>query len=393
MLEQDELKRAAMVAQGERAQGRLLYVVTEDWYFLSHRLPMARAARAAGFEVHVATRVQNGAAAIEAEGFILHPVPFARGRLSPISALSLVRALRRVVRDVDPDLCHFVSLQASIQGSIAALGTRAASVSALGGLGYTFSSPRPKARLLRPFVSTLLRVMTNRPRRVALVQNPDDRDCLISLGVASEHIKLIPGSGVDVEALQPLPEPSGPIKVAFVGRLIEDKGIRTLIEAHRLLRRRGSDIELLIAGTPDPANPASIGEQEAAAWNREPGISWLGHVEDIANLWARAHFAALPSYGEGLPKSLLEAAACGRAMVASDVSGCREIVRDGESGILVPARDPAALADAVARLAASPALCCAYGAAARRLAVEKFSAAAIGKQAVELYDGLVEAGA
>jgi glycosyltransferase involved in cell wall biosynthesis len=393
MLEQAELRRAAIVAQGERALGRLLYVVTEDWYFLSHRLPMARAARAAGFEVHVATRVQDGTAAIEAEGFVLHPVPFARGRLSPISALRLIRALRRVIRDVDPDLCHFVSLQASIQGSIAALGARAAAVSALGGLGYTFSSPRPKARLLRPFVSFLLRVMTNQPRRLALVQNPDDRDCLISIGVATGQIKLIPGSGVDVETLQPLPEPPGPIKVAFVGRLLEDKGIRTLIEAHRLLRHRGSDIELLIAGTPDPANPASIGEQEAAAWNREPGVSWLGHVDDIAKLWARAHFAVLPSYSEGLPKSLLEAAACGRAMIAADVSGCREIVRDGESGLLVPPRDPAALADAVARLAASPALCCAYGAAARQLAIEKFSADAIGKQTVALYKSLVETGA
>ena len=382
-----------MVAQGERAQGRLLYVVTEDWYFLSHRLPMARAARAAGFEVHVATRVQSGAAAIEAEGFVLHPVPFARGRLSPISALSLIRALRRVIRDVDPDLCHFVSLEASVQGSLAALGTRAASVSALGGLGYTFSSPRPKARLLRPFVSALLRTLTNRPRRLALVQNPDDRDCLISIGVAPERIRLIGGSGVDVETLQPLPEPQGAIKVAFVGRLIEDKGIRTLVDAHRLLRRRGIDVELLIAGTPDPANPASIDEREAAEWNREPGISWLGHVENIAKLWERAHFAVLPSYSEGLPKSLLEAAACGRAMVASDVSGCREIVRDGETGLLVPARDPAALADAVARLAASPALCCAYGAAARRLAVAAFSADAIGKQTVALYKSLVGAGA
>ena len=123
-----------------------------------------------------------------------------------------------------------------------------------------------------------------------------------------------------------MPEPPGAPTIAFVGRLLADKGIRTLIEAHRLLRERGSNVELLIAGTPDPANPASVSAQEAAGWSREPGITWLGHVEDISALWARAHIAVLPSRREGLPKSLLEAAACGRPMIATDVPGCREIV-------------------------------------------------------------------
>ena len=364
---------------------RLLYVVTEDWYFLSHRLPMARAARDAGFEVHVATRVVDGAAAIEAEGFVLHPVPFARGNLSPLATLGTIRALRNVYRRVAPDVAHHVSLQSTVLGSLAGLGQHVSCVNALTGLGYTYTSGGAKALLLRPVLSALLRVLLNRPRQAVLVQNPDDRDGLLSLGVAAKRIVTIAGSGVDTDQLKPLPEPPGAITMAFVGRLLADKGIHTLIRAQRLLRQRGTKVELLIAGTPDPANPASVSQQQATDWGREPGTSWLGHVDDIQALWGRAHIAVLPSRREGLPKSLLEAAASGRPMVATDVPGCREVVLPGETGILVPYDDDVALADAIAKLAVAPSLRAQYGAAARKLAVERFSAEAIGRQTVDLY--------
>lgn len=367
---------------------RLLYIVTEDWYFLSHRLPMARAARNAGFEVHVATRTDGGAAAIAAEGFLLHPVPFVRGRLSPAGSLRTILALRRIHRAVAPSIVHHVSLQAVVLGSLAALGKRAKAVNALTGLGYTFTSGG-KALLLRPLMRTLVRLLLDRPGRTVLVQNPDDRDDMLSLGIDAKRIALIPGSGVDVGVLRPLPEPPGPVTIAFVGRLLADKGIHTLIDAHRLLRQRGAAIDLLIAGTPDPANPASAAEQDAAAWNREPGVTWLGHVGDIATVWAHAHIAVLPSRREGLPKSLLEAAACGRPLIATDVPGCREIARPGETGLLVPRDDAPALADAISELAASPERRARLGANARRLAEERYSADAIGRQIVELYRSLV----
>jgi glycosyltransferase involved in cell wall biosynthesis len=371
---------------------RLLYVVTEDWYFLSHRLPMARAARDAGFEVHVATRVVDGAAVIRAEGFALHPVPFVRGRISPFGTVATIRALRGIHRKVAPDLVHHVALQATILGSIAAAGRPVGAVNALTGLGYTFTSGNAKATLLRPILSALIRLLLNRPRQRVLVQNPDDRDSMLSLGIAPQRIVTIPGSGVDVDALQPRPEPPEAPTIAFVGRLLADKGIRTLIAAHRLLRQRSSNVELTIAGTPDPANPASVSEQEVARWSREPGITCLGYVEDISALWARAHIAVLPSRREGLPKSLLEAAACGRPMIATDVPGCREIVVPGETGLLVAYDDPPALARAIESLAAAPELRARYGAAARRLAVARFSAEAIGRQTVDLYRDLVEKG-
>jgi glycosyltransferase involved in cell wall biosynthesis len=263
-------------------------------------------------------------------------------------------------------------------------------VNALTGFGHSFIADTAGARFLRALIGIMLRLLINRPDAVALVQNPDDRASLLALGIAPERIALIPGSGVDIGRLQPSPEPSGPPAMAFVGRLLEDKGIRTLIEAHRLLRRRGLAIELLIAGTPDLANPASVAQAEAEAWGREPGITWLGYVSDIAVLWARAAIAVLPSRREGLPLSLLEAAACGRPIVATDVPGCREIVRPGQTGLLAPADDAAALADAIAELARSADLRARYGDAARRLVVERFSADGIGRQTVDLYRRLVK---
>jgi glycosyltransferase involved in cell wall biosynthesis len=368
----------------------ILYVVSEDWAFLSHRLPMARAARDAGFEVHVATQVGSDAAAIRAEGFALHPVPFRRGGLSPIAAMQTIVALRQVARSVSPGLIHFVGLQCCVLGGLSTLGFNRPQVHALTGLGYTFTGDRSRAGAFRRVLTTTLRLLLNRDNVVALVQNPDDRAAVEGIGVAPGRFTLIPGSGVDTDLLQPLPEPEGPITVGFAGRLLTDKGIRALVAAHRQLRQRGDDIRLLIAGEPDPANPASVSLEEAQAWAREPGITWLGHIDDISLLWRQAHIAALPSHREGLPKSLLEAAAFGRPMVATDAPGCREIVVPDRTGLRVPIEDPTALAEAIARLAASKDLRARYGAAARELVAARMSARAIGEATLQLYQTMID---
>lgn len=364
---------------------RLLYVVSEDWYFLSHRLPMARAAQQMDFEVHVATHVDRGADDIRDRGFILHPVPFARGTRSLPAHLKTILALRRVHAAIRPDLVHHVALVPSMIGLLAMLGRSAASVNALTGMGYLFISRSPAVRAARRIFEFLFRFLINRRRTLALVQNPDDRAALITMGIREEHIVLIPGSGIDTTHFRPLPEPDGPITLGFVGRLLEDKGIRTLLEAHRLLRDKGLDIRLLIAGTLDPANPTSLSLSEAQAWDKAAGVVWLGHVQDVGRVWAQAHIAVLPSRREGLPKSLLEAAACGRPMVASDVPGCREVVIAGETGELAPADDATALAAAIETLYANPEKRVRYGHAARALAESRFSAWEIERQIAALY--------
>ncbi len=368
---------------------RLLYVANEDFAFLLNRLPMARAAREAGFEVHVATNVDKGAEAIEAEGFTLHRIPFQRGGLSPIFAILTILALRRVENKIKPQIVHHSGLQCCVYGSIAALGKKIPIVNAITGLGYIFTSVTWRTRLLKRSLAMLLPWLLNGRQSLVLVQNPDDQADLEKLGVEHERIVLIPGSGVDTDAMQPLPEPEGPITIGFAGRLLTDKGIRAVVAAHGILRNRGHDVNLIIAGNPDPANPASVLLEEAREWGRRPGITWLGHIDDIVSLWQRCHVAVLPSHREGLPMSLLEAAACGRPMVGADAPGCREIVIDDQTGLLVPIENPPALAEAFLRLTSSHELRARYGKAARQIVVDKLSAKIIGNAIVALYDQLL----
>jgi len=293
-----------------RTKPVLVYLVTEDWYFMSHRLPMALEAQRAGFDVHVVTQVNNDGAAIEALGFRLHSIVWQRGSISPFAFLTNLQAVRRLYRDIAPDLVHQVGLQPSIVGSLSATGLGGMRLNALAGLGFTFTSATPKARFMRPILSALLRHVLCHPRAAVLVQNPDDRAAISGLGVSDEKIFTIGGSGVETDRLTPLPESPGIITAAFVGRLLDDKGIRTLVGAHEILAQRGEPVRLLIAGEPDPANPASIPPDEIAAWRGRPGLELLGQVQDIRDVWKAAHIAVLPSRREGLPKSLLEAAAC-----------------------------------------------------------------------------------
>ena len=377
-----------MTRATDHSPQRLLYVANEDFAFLLNRLPMARAARDAGFEVHVATRVTKDAQAIESEGFILHPIPFRRGGLSPIAAIPTILALRRIERKIKPQILHHSGVQCCVYGAIAAFGTKISQVNAITGLGYIFTTVNWRTRLLKTSIGRILPWLLNRKASLVLVQNPDDRAALVDLGVEQQRIVLIPGSGVDTDALQPLPEPEGPITLGFAGRLLTDKGIRALVAAHGILRDQGHDVRLVIAGNPDPANPTSVQPEEVEEWSRRPGITYLGHIADIVSLWRISHFAVLPSHREGLPVSLLEAAACGRPMIATDAPGCREIVLEDQTGLLVPIENPTALAQAILRLANSSELRKRYGQAARQLVVDKLSARIIGDSIVKLYSEL-----
>lgn len=375
-----------------RARPILLYLVTEDWYFLSHRLPMAVAAQRANYDVHVAAHVNRDedAGAIRGHGFTLHPLAWRRGSLNPLNLLRIVLGVRRLYLELAPDLVHHVALQSALVGSLAAAGLPMKRVNALAGLGYGFASDSLKARCLRLLVAPIARVLLDHSHSVVLVQNPDDRAAIETLGVAPERVSIVPGSGVDVDGLTPLPEPSAPITVAFVGRLLHDKGLSTLMDAHGLTVERGLDIRLLVAGERDPANPASVTETEVERWRRQPGVEFLGHVADIRAVWARAHIAVLPSRREGLPKSLLEAAACGRPLIASDVPGCREIARSGINALVVNADDATALAEAIAKLASDEVLRRRFAAQGRALVEREFSDQRVGTDIVALYDRLLE---
>jgi glycosyltransferase involved in cell wall biosynthesis len=367
----------------------LLYLVSEDWYFLSHRLPMARAARASGYDVHVATRVVDDGAEIAAEGFTLHPLAWRRGSTNPVDFIRAVAEVRQVYRALAPDLVHQVAFWPSIVGSLAAVGLGLKRLSALAGLGFAFTSNAIKARALRTVLRPLLRHLLTSECAPVLVQNPDDYAAMTALGISPKRIFLIRGSGVDTDHLRPVPEPPPPITMAYVGRLLADKGLRTLVDAHALLAERGEAVRLMIAGEVDPANPASIPQAEIDSWRRRPSLEVLGHVPDVASVWGRAHIAVLPSRREGLPLSLLEAAACGRPIVATDVPGCREIARAGLNALLVPVDDVEAMADAVQELAQNAELRVKFGSAGRKLVESEFSNARVGSEIVKLYRAML----
>ena len=311
------------------APRRILYIVNEDFAFLLNRLPMARATRKAGFEVHVATHVNDGADSIQAEGFVLHPIPLQRGGLSPLAAISAIVALRRVERQIKPHIVHHSGLQCSVFGSIAAFGLKFPQINAMTGLGYVFTSVSSRTRLLRALLKWLLPLLFNRPGCVVLVQNPDDRSALVDLGIERTRMVLVPGSGVDTDAMQPLPEPDGPITFGFAGRLLTDKGIRALVAAHSIVRSQGYDVNLIIAGNPDPANPASVSMEEVRGVVPTARNYVAGAHRRYRIVMAKVPFCRLAITSGGPAR---KPAGSGRLRKIDDRDGCAGLSRDRHSG-------------------------------------------------------------
>ncbi len=370
-------EQAAPMKETRGQAPRVLFVVTEDWYFLNHRLSLAGALRAAGVEVGVACGVAKGGEEIERRGIRLVSCPFlTRHGFGPAAVFGTVRRLRSVLRAVPHDVVVNVSIYVNMIGTLAALiaGARRI-VNIVTGLGFIFVSDSPRARLLRRAVRFAFRVFSLAPRVVMVVQNRDDLHLLEGLGYRrGRNLFLIRGSGVDIDRYRPPTAPGKERLVTFAGRMLAFKGVPELIEAARILRTRGRAYRVVLVGTPDPANPQAVAEEDLQRAQADGIVEYWGWRGDIGEIYGRSALAVLPSWGgEGVPKSLLEAAACGLPMIATDVPGCREIVRHEKTGLLVPLRDPAALADAIGRLMSDDALRDCLGRNARRLVVEELA--------------------
>lgn len=372
------------------AARHLVYLIGEDWFFASHFLARARAARDAGWRVSVLTRVGEAADGLRAEGFEMIGVDFVRARLDPLAEAALLRDIVRHYRRLRPDLVHHVALKPILLGSLAArLANVKAVVNAPVGQGFVFASDSTKARLLRPIVRTALRAAIGSRGAWAIFENEEDRVAMIEAGsVQAARAALIEGAGVDLARFAPHAPLPGPLRVVMGARMLRDKGVLDYIAAAKILRVGGVSAEFLLAGEPDPGNPATLAEADL----RDPAVVWLGRVEMAACL-AEAHIACLPSYREGLPKFLLEAMAAGLPCVATDVTGCRDAVANGETGLLVPPRDPAVLADALGRLIADPALRSRLGAAGRARAEARYADAVICAQTLTVYERAIGEGA
>jgi glycosyltransferase involved in cell wall biosynthesis len=370
----------------------LVFLLTEDWFFASHFLTRALAAKAAGWRVILIAYSGTATQAIRAAGIEVIPVAFIRRRTNPIAEFLFTLQLAKLYRRLRPDLVHHIALKPILVGGIAArLAGVPAIVNAPTGLGFVFSSDKPLAKLLKPLVSILLRITLSPKNARVIFENPDDQAELDKLGMLRPGAtRLIRGAGVDIEKFRPAPEPPPPVRVILIARMIREKGIADFVEASRILRDRQVAAQFVLVGAPDPGNPNTVTGEELRGWEAEGLIAWLGPRTDIAALLRSAHIACQPSsYREGLPKSALEAMASGKPLIATDIPGCREAVVHGQTGLLVTPRNPAALAAAIQRLVEAPELRTRMGAAARLRAEQKFADAIICRETLLVYDALV----
>jgi glycosyltransferase involved in cell wall biosynthesis len=369
---------------------KILYLVTEDWFFVSHFLPMAQAARDCGLHVAVATRVRADGERLKAEGFSVIAIDSERGSFSPWRSLRDFLQALAIVRRERADIVHCIALRPVVIGGVAAkLAGSGALVIAPTGLGHLWIERGITVWLARRVVSAIVGAWLRGPRTRYLFENRDDpREFGIDPDAAD--VTIVGGAGVDPEKFPASTEPPAPpVKVAVVSRMIRPKGIVEAVAAAQRARAAGAAVELHLFGDPDPDNPRSIPQAMLEQWSKEPGIIWHGRENDVARVWREHHVAMLLSYREGLPRSLVEAAAAGRPIVATDVAGCREVAPDGKEGLLVPLGDSEAAARALVVLAGDQAFRQRLGAAANTRFHERFTAEKVRQTVRDLYRSLV----
>jgi glycosyltransferase involved in cell wall biosynthesis len=371
---------------------KLLYLITEDWFFVSHFLPMARAARDAGFDVVVATRLDVQAERIATEGFRVVAFDQTRKSLGPFEALRNVVQAFSIIRGERPDIVHCIALRPVVLGGLAAKFARVPGlVLAPTGLGHLWISNSIAARAVRAAVRFVIGSWLNGPRTRFLFENSDD-PAEFGLDRAGRNVTIVGGAGVAAADFPFVPEPPAPpVKIAVVARMIEAKGIAEAVAATRRACALGASVELHLFGEPDPVNRHSIPEATLREWSAEPGIQWHGRTADVARVWREHHVALFLSYyREGVPRTLIESAAAGRPIVTTDMPGCRDVVRDGQEGLIVPPRDVEAAALAIVRLSGDAALRTRLGAAAHARFQERFTEDAVKAAVADLYRSLVQ---
>ncbi len=366
----------------------LVYVITEDWFFASHFRDRAIAAVSAGYKVSVVTRCRETAGDFRQHGLSVENIEFSRRGLNPITEFATILRLRSILKRIKPDVVHNIALKPVVLGSLAAQFASVQNiVNAPVGMGYVFTSEENRARILRPIVKALIRYSLNRRNRRVIIENHDDLNNLVLGGFAErDSIALIKGAGVDTEKFAQKPERSGPVCVIMVSRLLRDKGIQEFIDAAKLVKARDHAVQFLLVGDVDDGNPTSLTSHQLIELTDSRDVTWLGARTDIAELLGASHIACLPSYREGLPKSLIEAASAGRPIITTDVPGCREVVTHLVNGLLVKPRNSKDLAEAIEKLVGDPELRRTMGAQNRRKAETEFSNEIIIRQTHSVYD-------
>ncbi|RTL85650.1 MAG: glycosyltransferase family 1 protein [Hyphomicrobiales bacterium] len=368
---------------------KCLLFANTDWYLYNFRRSLAAALRAEGHEVLLVSPPGPYGIKLRELGFTWIPAPMERASLNPLRELALIGWLFMLMREERPDVVHGFTIKCAVYGALVGRLAKVGRINAVAGMGYVFTSDSLKARLLRTPVRVLMRIALGGERARLILQNPDDVQLFHKARIVpSERIRLLRGSGVDCSRFLPgsaTASADAPLRVVLAARMLWDKGVGEFIEAARILKSQGRRLSFILAGAPDPGNPASIADEQLRAWREEGLVEWLGHVADMPGLMAGADIVVLPSYREGLPKSLIEAAACARPLITTDAPGCREVVTHGLNGLLVPVRDAVSLAEAIARLQDDPVFARRLGEAAREKALTEFDERVVIEQTLAVY--------
>lgn len=367
-------------------QVKVLLVANTDWYLFRFRISLAQYLTDQGFLVKFVSPGGSFVTKLQEKGFEWIEWKVGRQTISPLLEWRSIRQLRQIYQFEHPDVVHQHTIKPVLYGSYGAkeFGVKAI-INSITGSGYVFMSNDLKARLLRPLVKIFYQTALNSPACGVIFENPDDQSEFVTRRlIRQEQSWLIRGIGVDVQKFFPEPEPDGLPIVTLASRMLWDKGVGVFVEAARILKSR-LPVRMLLVGIPDPGNPSSIPTETLEKWAGEGLVEWVGWQDDMAKVYSQSNIVTLPSFYEGLPTTLIEGAACGRALIASDIRGCREVIPDGENGLLVPAGDPVSLADAIEKLAFNPSLRRQMGAVSRERAVRDFSTDVINQKTVEIY--------
>jgi len=371
---------------------KILFLVNVDWFFISHRLPIALKALEKGYEVHIACELTGKKEYLESMGLIVHRVPFSRSGKSILGESTSILSIYNLFQHIHPDLVHGVTIKPVLYGGlISRLTGIKAFVGAISGLGLVFIATDLKTKLLRIFIKILYRLSFSHSNMKAIFQNKVDKQTLINANVINEeNTVMIKGSGADLAEYFYIKEPESKPVVIMACRLLKEKGVLEFIEMARMLKEQNIDAKFVLVGEPDYGNPNSFTESDLEVWKSDGHVELYGHSNKIPKLFSESHIVVLPSYyGEGLPKVLIEAAACGRPIITTDNPGCKEAVIDNETGYIVPARDVKSLSVAVAKLVKNKELRVQMGTAARKFAEQEFDVNNVVKKHLEIYNELL----
>ncbi|HAS8154962.1 glycosyltransferase family 4 protein [Vibrio vulnificus] len=373
---------------------KLLFVVNVDWFFVSHRLPIALKAIEHGYDVHLACAFSDKKNLLEKYGITCHNIAFSRSGNSLKNELNTIAAIRRVLTEIAPDVVHAVTIKPVIYTGLAlkSITRPPAFVAAISGLGYVFTASTLRAKFTKSLVSLMYKFALRSKRKVVIFQNTSDEKILSDIvNLPPRDRTLIKGSGADLSVYNFQPESIAKIKVVSMAcRLLKEKGVYQFVEAAKIVKQSYPDTEFWLIGSVDADNPNSVSQQEVDDWVREGLIIALGHRDDIPELFSQSHVITMPSfYGEGVPKVLIEAAACGRPIVTTDNPGCRDAVIDNTTGLVVPIKDSNALANALFSLLSDDDRRMKMGQQARQFAVKEFDVNNVVLRHLDIYDSLM----